>query len=117
MRLEGMVRFRDPPLKPVDATVHVRLLDTSRADASSVELADQTIQGVSLGGEDAGGGVRFAFDAPDLPPGRGYSLAAHVDVSGSGHVEEGDYITMESVPVEPRSASARLEIPVRRVHS
>src|SRR5512132_4241650 len=107
MRLEGVVRFRDPPPNLSDATMRVRLLDTSRADASSETVAEQTIQGVSLERDDAGDGVRFAFYAPELRPGRAYSLAAHVDVSGSGESEAGDHITMESVPVEPRSAGTQ----------
>jgi hypothetical protein len=117
MKLDGVVRFRDPSPNLGDATVHVRLLDTSRADASSETVAEQTIQGLSLRGNDAGDGVRFAFDAPELSPGRSYSLAAHVDMSGSGEIEVGDHITMESVPVEARSAGAHLEIPVRQVRS
>jgi uncharacterized lipoprotein YbaY len=117
MKLEGVVRFRDPPPKLSDATVRVRLSDTSRADASSETVAEQTIEGVSLESDGAGDGVRFAFFAPELRPGRSYSLAAHVDVSCSGEIEAGDHITMESVPVEPRSAGTQLEITVCQVRS
>jgi uncharacterized lipoprotein YbaY len=117
MRLAGVVSFRELPATVRDATVRVRLLDTSRADAASQTVADQTIQGVSLDGAEVAEGVSFAFDAPDPAPGRTYVLAAHVDVSGNGKVEPGDYITMESLPVEPRSAGAHFEVPVRLVRS
>jgi uncharacterized lipoprotein YbaY len=117
MNLKGSVRFRDPPPDLGDATVRVRLLNTSRADAPSETVAEQTIKGVLLESDETGSIVRFAFDAPELRHGQSYSLAAHVDLSGSGEIELGDHITMESVPVEPRSAGALCEIPVRQVRS
>jgi uncharacterized lipoprotein YbaY len=104
-------------MKSLSATVRIRLVDTTQADAAAEAIADQTIHRVSLGGDDAGDSVSFGFEAPDLSPGRQYSVAAHVDVSGNGEIEVGDYLTTESVLVEPRSATTQLEIPVRQVHS
>ena len=117
MKYGGVVRFQGPQPNLSDATVRVQLLDTSRADRSSKKLAEQTIHGASLEPEDAGNSLRFGFDGPEPPAGRSYSLTAHVDLSGSGEVDVGDYITMESVPVEPRAGDPQLEIPVRQVHS
>ncbi len=117
MKFEGVVRFRDPPAEPFNATVRVRLLDTTRAGASSETTAEQTIEDVSLAGAGAPAYVRFALEASDLSPGRRYSLMAHIDASGNGEIEAGDYITMESVPLEARAAGTELEIPVSRVRS
>lgn len=112
MRIEGVVRFQDPPQELVRATVRVRLLDTTFADASAIELADETIRDAPVDGD-----VAFSFEAPELSPRRSYTVAAHVDLSGSGDIEVGDFITMEAVPIESGSSRARLEVPVRAVRS
>jgi putative lipoprotein len=117
MRIAGKLRFRQPPPDLRDATVRLRLLDVSRVDASSETVAEQTIKGPPLEPGDGGASVRFDFEAPELDARRSYALAAHVDVSGSGEIEPGDYLTMESVPVEPTSEGSQFEVPVRPVRS
>jgi putative lipoprotein len=117
MRIAGELRFREPPPDLRNATVRVRLLDVSRADAAAERVAEQTIEGPSVEPDDDGGSVRFALEAPELQAGRSYSLAAHVDLSGSGEIEPGDFLTMESVPVEPTSERGHVEVPVRPVRS
>jgi putative lipoprotein len=116
MHLAGELRFREPPPDLRDATVRVRLLDVSRADASAETVAEQTIEGPSVEPDDDGGSVKFALEAPELDARRSYSLAAHVDLSGSGEIEPGDFLTMESVPVDRSSERGRFEVPVRPVH-
>lgn len=117
MKIEGLVRFLDPPPDLSEVTVRVKLLDASRIDASSETVAEETILGVPVGRAAAGEGVRFVLDAPDPHPNLSYVLSAHVDLSGNGEIEVGDHITMESVPVESRSAGGRREVSVREVLS
>jgi putative lipoprotein len=117
MRIAGELRFPQSPPDLRDATVRVRLLDVSRADASSETVAEHTIKGPLPTPGDDGASVRFDFETPELDASRSYSLAAHVDVSGSGEIEPGDYLTMESVPVEPTAERRHFEVPVRPVRS
>ncbi|MBL8145990.1 MAG: hypothetical protein JNL34_06370, partial [Anaerolineae bacterium] len=44
-----------------------------------------------------------------------YSVRAHIATSGSGEVERGDYITMQSYPVLTRGYGNRVTLAVRRV--
>jgi putative lipoprotein len=117
MHIAGELRFREPPPDLRNATVRVRLLDVSRADASAETVAEQTIEGPSIESDGDSGTVKFAMEAPELDVRRSYSLAAHVDLSGSGEIEPGDFLTMESVPVEQSSERGHFEVPVGPVHS
>jgi uncharacterized lipoprotein YbaY len=117
MHIAGELRFREPPPDLRNATVRVRLQDVSRADASAETVAEQTIEGPSIQPDGDGGTVQFALEAPELDVRRSYSLVAHVDLNGTGEIEPGDFLTMESVPVERSSERGHFEVPVRPVHS
>jgi uncharacterized lipoprotein YbaY len=96
------------------ATLTVRLEDVSRTDASSKVIAQVTIPYVSL---EAGGSrsIPFQVEVPEMDPNARYILSAHLDVNNSGEITAGDYITMESVPVDERTAAGRVSVRVRPV--
>lgn len=99
-------------LKP--AHLLVELEDISRADAPSQVIARQQLGAGALGGRDL---VPFALEVPAgvLNERNLYSVRVHVDMSGSGKVEPGDYITMQTYPVLTRGHGDNVRVAVRRV--
>lgn len=101
-----------PTFKP--AHVLVELEDISRADAPSQVVARlRLVTGVLHGGDL----IPFALEVLDsaLDERNLYSVRVHVDMSGSGEVEHGDYITMQSYPVLTRGYADTVRVAVRRV--
>ena len=96
------------------STAHlvVRVEDASRADARATTVAEQVSAGVHLPGGD-GGSVPFELRVPAglVDPRGPYSVRIHVDVSGSGTVTTGDFVSTESYPLDRPD----LVIRVRRV--
>ena len=94
---------------PVDGTpVHVEIRDVSLADAAAVVLA--TGDGVTSGAPDWSADV--AVDVPAVPAGTAATVWARVAVSGAASTSRGDWITMESFPVDE---GATTTVTVRRV--
>jgi uncharacterized lipoprotein YbaY len=94
-----------------DARVYVRLEDTSRADASSRIVAEQTLSGAAL---IQGSPLRFELRGA-LPGGSQCTLRVHVDVDGDGQVSPGDYVSTESYPVTPSTAQHDMQVRVHKV--
>jgi uncharacterized lipoprotein YbaY len=108
----GSVTIDADPSGLRDARVYVRLEDTSRADASSRIVAEQTLSGAALAQ-----GTPLRFELRGALPDRGsqWNLRVHVDVDGDGQVSPGDYISTESYPVTPSTAQQDMQVRVRRV--
>jgi len=112
--IEGEVNLEEVATPISGANVSVRLEDVSLADASSKVVAEVIIDDVSI---DAGRyrQIPFALRIPRLEERARYTLAAHVDTNRTHTVTDGDYITMESVPVSTSQARGRYEVRVRLV--
>jgi uncharacterized lipoprotein YbaY len=98
--------------RPADAAaLVVRLEDVSLADAPATTVAQQRIEHPAT---DAGD-VPFRIEVPEgaLDPRRRYTLRAHVDVSGTGTVTAGDFVSTVATPVGPGPTVTGLE--VRRI--
>jgi uncharacterized lipoprotein YbaY len=116
VRIEGEVHVIDVPGRPVSATAHIRLQDVSRADAVATTVAEVTLEDVRFPGHSP-------FDLPfllevdgaRLDPRASYIVAVHVDMTGSGEVTVGDYVTVQSVPAPAPDSREPLHIPVRAV--
>ena len=96
------------------ADVIVQVEDVSRADAPSIVIAEHRQRGVHL---TPGGVLPFKLEVPTdrVEENHSYSVRAHIDVSGSGEVEEGDFITTESYPVLTRGYGNDVRLKVQRV--
>lgn len=96
------------------ATVVVQVEDVSRADAPSRVIAERRLDQVLLR---AGEVLAFEIEVPAelIDERRSYSVAAHLGVSLTDHVEVGDLITTQSHPVLTRGYSDHARISVRRV--
>lgn len=112
MRLRGTLRLPSDSALTGQEVARVRLLDVSRADASSVTVAETSVP--LVGGVDSVE-VEFELDAPELDPGASYSLAAHVDMSGSGDVTQGDLLTTRHVDVSPGGDAETYDVPLERI--
>lgn len=117
MRIEGEVHAADAAGRSARATAHVRIQDVSRADAAATTIAEVRLDDVAVrAGELLV--VPFALDVDEtqLDPRASYIVAVHVDLTGSGDVTSGDYITTQSVPAPLGGADcARVDVPVRAV--
>lgn len=91
----------------------VQIEDVSRADAPSVVVGEYRRERVKL--EERS--LPFAIEMPanSVDARHLYSVRVHVDVTSSGHVKGGDYVTTESYPVLTRGYGEVQEIHVKRV--
>jgi uncharacterized lipoprotein YbaY len=113
--IAGLITFRDPPDDLSDATIHVRLLDTTLADAPSKTIREVTVAGDVAGDAtltDTAGGIPFSFHATHLDSRCRYEISVHVDRGATGEVTTGDYLTTVSHPVAADSQSRDLRITV-----
>jgi uncharacterized lipoprotein YbaY len=96
------------------ADLLVQVEDISRADAPSVVLGEFRRRNVSLR---AGAAYPFSVSIPaDLIDERHlYSVRAHVDVSGTGSVTRGDFVSTQIYPVLTRSHGDEVRVSVKRV--
>lgn len=111
--IEGDILFEDLQSPFSGATVHVRLEDVSLADAPSKVLSEVVLHDVSVNVKSFS--VPFSIRIPALDERSMYSLMVHVDVSGSGTVTKGDYLTMENYPVPLPPGRGRVRIRIRPV--
>jgi uncharacterized lipoprotein YbaY len=110
--VSGTIEFQGVSEPSSDVTVHVRVQDTSRADAKALTVAEQVIRNVKI----VPGGPALPFRVDGIPenPATNYTLRVHADVSGDGLVNKGDYVSMQSVPVKS-SGGQGLTVVARRV--
>ena len=92
---------------PRGKPLRIEVRDTSLADAPAVLLdrVDRTVP-------KAASSIPLTLTTDSVP--RGATLWVHVDVDEDGRVSEGDFITMESYPLDAR-AEQSIAIRVRRV--
>lgn len=112
--IEGKIHLVDVTSSIPHATVYVRLLDVSLADAPSKVIAEEVIHNVSIEVESLRS-LPFSVRTSKLDKRAMYTLTAHVDASGKGAITPGDYITMESFPVAPTDSPAHMHVRVRQV--
>jgi uncharacterized lipoprotein YbaY len=112
--LRGEVLFDAPPPDLAAATIHVRVEDTSLADAESRVVAEQVLRQPPPELE-AGEGIPFVLRVPEIDPRASYSVSVHVAFHDTDRIRTGDYINMESHPVLTHGYPDRVGVRVRRV--
>ena len=104
-----------PTGAPADAVgdVIVQVEDVSRADAPSMVVGEHRLSGVALRGQP----LPFSVEVPAhlVDPRHTYSVRVHVDMTGSGTVEVGDFVSTQSHPVLTRGYGEEAQVPVKRV--
>src|SRR5882672_12779475 len=107
MSIRGTVDFQGVKEPVSDATVHVRLQATSRADAPATTVAEQVINHVNIVPE--GPPIPFTLPMPPNENGR-FVVRVHADVAGDGKVSQGDYVSTQSYPVDMNAEQSGLAI-------
>lgn len=94
--------------------VIVEVEDVTRADAPSAVIAEYRRAGVLLR---KGASVPFAVPVPEdaVDERKHYSIRVHVDLTGSGEVEVGDFVSTASHPVLTHGHGETVRIPVKKV--
>jgi uncharacterized lipoprotein YbaY len=96
--VQGDIIFDHKSLLLANATVLIRLEDTSLADAPAKLIAQQVVTHIPEEIVERGK-LPFALWG-DIPDERAtYTIYVLIDTDGDGKVSRGDYITMESYPV------------------
>src|SRR5262249_28815935 len=113
--LTGEIVFPRPPPSLGAATVYVRLLDASLADAPARVVAEVVL--TELGGQVvAEGTLPFTLRGQVDDPTSRLTVSVHVDLDGDGAISRGDYINRASVPVLTRGHPSQVRVPVQEVN-
>ena len=100
--------------EPGPATVVVRVLDTSRADAAAVTVSTLTLNEVALDLMEQEG-IEFSLEIPALDPRTRYTVSVLVDLDGDGQSSPGDYRSMQAYPVLTHGHGGWVEVHARRI--
>jgi uncharacterized lipoprotein YbaY len=111
--ISGTIEFRDVREPTRNVTVHVRVQDTSRADASASTVTEQVLRGVHI--FPGMPPVRFSVHGIPQNSRARYAVRVHADVDGNGIVSPGDYVSTQSYPVPTGVSPQIVTIAVRRV--
>jgi uncharacterized lipoprotein YbaY len=96
------------------ATVVVRLVDTTYADAPAEVVAEYVRRDVDFDPRNETG-LPFELDGPEPNPRAHYTVEAHIDLDGDGTVSRGDLLTMQSYPVLTFGCARDVNILVEQV--
>lgn len=112
--VSGELVFDPSELDLARAVISIRLEDVSVADQPSETVVERVLTDLP---EDAIETGRVPFELYGDPPDdeARYTVAAHVDVNGSGRVSRGDFITTEAYPVLTFGHPNRTIVRVQRV--
>ena len=97
-----------------NATVYIRLQDTSHIDAAAITVAEEILHDV-LVEKFVGEGLEFRMIVDHVEPRVRYQVRVLVDLDGDGEVSVGDYISTLAYPVLTRGHPDYVEIHVHPV--
>lgn len=109
MKLQLKITSFDGEPLPAGSRVNVEVRDTSLADAPSVSLKRANANVPRAGRTTA---IPLSMEIAAVP--RGTTVWAHVDVDRDGRVSKGDYVSVESYPVD-NTPMQSLAIRVKKV--
>ncbi len=96
------------------ATVYVRVLDTSRADAPARRIAE-AVRPVARLDAVVRDGLPFSIALESLDPRARYEVDVLVDLDGDGKISAGDYLSTQAYPVLTRGYPDRVDVLVQPV--
>jgi uncharacterized lipoprotein YbaY len=111
--LSGTIQLQGVTAPVSNATVRIRVQDTSRSDAPASTVAEEVLERVDVvPGDNA---IPFTVRGIPQDPRARYTVRVHVDVDGSGTVTRGDYVSTQSHVVPSGGEPAAVNIVVRPV--
>jgi len=96
------------------ATAYIRLLDTSRSDASAVAVSTLILKDVALDAISRDG-IYFSLDVKEIDLHARYTVSVLIDIDGDGQSSRGDYRSMQAYPVLTHGHPNRVEIHAKRI--
>ncbi len=100
----------DKPLR--NARLIVLLEDVTLVDAASIVVATYERQGVS---GDVSAALRLPFELFFEPTSSRLGLRALLDADGDGRASRGDYVSVESYPVDGLAKASSIRMSLRRI--
>lgn len=110
----GVVQFGEAIKPPDDATVYVRLLDTTRSDAAAELVDEQVLHGIDWSHVPEPG-IQFHVHTPHLLPNHRYEVSVLVDCDGDRQISPGDFYTTQSYPVLTQGYPQHINVQVRQL--
>ncbi len=116
IKINGKIIIGEPAFPSSGAKAYIRILDTTLADTASRVVAQKIISGLNLVRGKVTS-IPFSLDCPILDSKKRNTIDVHVDCNGNGKVSHGDYITMQSYPLDQYDLGLPIEIEVRPVYN
>jgi uncharacterized lipoprotein YbaY len=93
-----------------DATVIIRYEDTSRiGDASPRIIAEKVMTGIAIDPAQSHA-IPFSIEIPESEISPAHNLSVHIDISGTGRIDIGDYITTEAISLSAPTSSLHVVV-------
>jgi len=105
----GTVTYRERIALPPDATITVRLVDVSRADAPAVMLGEQVFQAQ---GRQPPFSFSIPYDPAGIDPRMTYAVQARIEIGGALR-----FINDQHYPVLTRDAPDKVDLVLKGVWS
>jgi uncharacterized lipoprotein YbaY len=112
--LRGKVLINEEPEADQEVCVFIRLLDTSRADLSSIKVGEVVYEQIRLT-DLFSTGLPFQMKIDKVDPHLRYTLSVLVDLDKDGKKGKGDYISKQSYPVLTKGHSDYVEVVVLKI--
>ena len=110
----GKIFLKEDPGINQDVSVYVQLLDTSRADAASVKVAEAFYDLVKLR-DLFTNGLQFQLQVEGIDTRRRYEVNALIDLDHDGKMGKGDYISKQAYPVLTKGYPNYVEVEVSEI--
>lgn len=109
--VRGKIFIKEDPGAKFDGVLYVRILDTSRADASSEKVNEMIFPKINL--QDLFlKGKQFKLQLDEIDNSKRYEVSVLLDFDGDGKRGKGDYITKKAYPVLTRGYPDYVEVEI-----
>ena len=109
--VNGKIYIKNDPGGIRDTIVYVRLLDTSKADASSIKITEVIYKQVNLR-DLFTKGLQFHLYVDKIDSSLRYEINVLADLDKDGKMGKGDYITKQAYPVLTKGYPEYVEVEV-----
>ena len=112
--IRGTIEFVGATEPISGETLYIRLEDLSRPDLGKRRVTERAIPSFSTEASDPGR-FRYTINYQEPRPFGEYAVEVHLDVDGSGKVDQGDYVTTAKYSFTGHSPSKRMNVRMTEV--